>query len=184
MAEVRESFPVLEEGGNGAGVPLAKAVNTVTDPSGLAGLIGFSFKDSAGKVVLPQLTSDGKIMVDTEADTGVDKSANGEVAPGSSSEVMIAELSLTASKIYKDIEYQTSCFRDAEWRLVYVDDPTGTPVETLLGKWVSGPGQFTVNNSFKHLKFTAPSTSPVLRIMAKNTNAQSALKAMISCIEI
>jgi len=178
MADVRESFPTLEDG-LGEGVTLA-ARQEGDSPATKNGSIGFSFKDSAGNVVLPQLTAGGAIKVDTDAANGTEKKAAAKVT-GNATEVMVAEITLTASKTYAEIFSRQSCFRDAIFRLVQLDNVTETELDYAL----CGPGQFTNEMGFKNLKITAGSTgTQKLKVMAKNVNTLSDFRAAITCVEL
>jgi hypothetical protein len=74
-----------------------------------------------------------------------------------------------------------SCFRDAHFQIVQVDDVT----ETILADILVDAGQPTVAMQLEGLSFTAGSTgTQQLKIMGKNMNAQSALRGTISVIEV
>lgn len=183
MADLRESFPILEDDGTGAGeAPISRVEGEAA--AAKEGLIGFSFKDSSGNVVLPQLDSQGRVVVtDLSAEEeGTCISGNGLLA-GSTSEGTVVELSLTASKVYNRVDFIASCFRDTIWRVVYVDDPNGTPAETELSSFVTGPGQFSLAHKMDCLEFTAPSTDPVLRLVAKNLNSTSDMRGTLAVLE-
>lgn len=178
MANVRESFPTLEDT-SGEGVVLSQ-VESGDSPINKNGSIGFAFRDSSGNVVMPQLTAEGKLPVDTEAAAGTEKKA-AALAGGSSTEVEVASITLTVNKVYTDINARVSCFRDAVFRLVQLDNVTETELDYAL----SGSGQYTNEMGFGLLKITAGSTgTQKIRVMAKNENALSDFRAAITCLEI
>jgi hypothetical protein len=181
MAEIRESFPTTETAA-GAGAPLAQAVNTVTDPAGLTGSIAFSFKDSLGKVVLPALDPEGRVPVTLEG-VGVEKFATGFLAAGSATMVDItgASVALTPDKIHSQIVVTVSCFRDAIFNLVQIDDAT----TTILARFRVGPGQYSYTwNGHKKLVTAGSTGTQTLKVQGQNLNTQSEMDAEISFIEL
>lgn len=178
MSELRESFPTLESQVDQSGVALAARVEGDT-PVAMQGSIGFSFKDSAGNVVLPQLNAAGQIPVTSEVN-GNGKYARGTNA-GSGSVVTIASLALTVNKRYENIRALVSCFRDTTFQLIMSDNA----VETILADIRCGPGQFTNDIDLGDLEFVAGATgAQLLLIKGKNENANSTMTATVSCKEL
>lgn len=180
MAEIRESFPILENTGTNAGEALASKQEGVA-PGGHNGLMAFSFKDSAGDLALPQLDPEGRLPVTLEG-VGVEKSAAGELAAGSGTMVDItgATVSLTNDKIYSQIKVNVSCFRDALFNIVFVDNG----VSTIIGRGRVGSGQYSVSVDLHKKLVTAGSTgAQVLKVQGQNMNTLSAMSAEISFIE-
>ena len=70
MADVNEIFYILADSSTGAGEAAISRIEGEA-AAGIAGLIGFAFKDSSGNVVLPQLDSQGRLPVTEEAAAGV-----------------------------------------------------------------------------------------------------------------
>lgn len=180
MSNLRESFPSLEDtGASNAGAALAKAVNATTDPTGLNGSIGFSFKDSLGKVVLPTLNSAGQIPVTSEK-AGNNLYARGTHA-GSGTEQLLAKITLANSKVYEDIFMLVSSFRDTEFRLTWNDNA----VEVELGAMLTGPGSLTASAKLEGVEFTSGATgTQELKVYGQNQNAVSTMKATIAVKEI
>lgn len=142
MADCKPLFRILNDNATGEGqAPDARIEGEAA--ASQEGLIGFSFKDSSGNVVLPQLTSTGKIQVDTEGDETVCKSAYGTNA-GSLTFVDLATYVATLSKVHKDFEINVASTQESLFQLVYVDDVGGAPTETVLGTFIVGAGQYTV----------------------------------------
>lgn len=180
MAEIRESFPSLEDA-SGVGAPLSKAVNATTDPTGLSGSIGFSFKDSLGNVILPTLDGEGRLPVSLEG-AGIEKSAVGVLAAGSATMVLItgASITLTVNKIYTQIRANVSCFRDAVYNVIHSDNA----VETIIGKIRVGSGQYTFEWTAGKKYVTAGATGvQLLLIKGQNQNTQSEMSCELSCVE-
>jgi len=183
MADLREVFPILQDSATGEGeAPISRIEGEAA--AGQEGLIGFSFKDSSGNVILPALTPQGKIPVDTEAAAANCLDANGELAAGSVGtivDVTGAVITLTASKTYRKIGILASCLRASLFQLVQVDDIT----ETVISEVVVGPGQFTVCCELGCLQFTAGATgTQELKVKAKNFNHASSLRATVTAEEL
>jgi hypothetical protein len=180
MAEVRESYPSTEDG-SGVGVPLSNAVDTVTAASGKNGSIGFAFKNSSGAVVLPALNVSGQILVTPEV--GTKKFATGALAPGSGTMVDItgATITLTATKVSTDVVVTVSCYRDALFNLVQIDDAT----TTILARFRVGPGQFSyVWTGNKKFVTAGAAGTQTLKVQGQNQNTLSEMDAEISLIEL
>lgn len=164
MAHLRETFPILEDSATGAGEVLHKVVEG-SAPGAKNSLIGFSFKDSAGNVVLPQLTSEGKIAVDFEgAGVSVSASSEGEIG-GALTETVVCEVALVASKTYGKLHGNVACFKEAIFYLYQVDDVT----ETIIGHALVGPGQYTFKIDLGQKEIVAGATgTQQLSLRAKN----------------
>lgn len=177
MADLRESFPTLQDATTGEGIALAARTEGQAAAS-QQGAIGFSFKDSSGNVVLPQLTANGKIMVDTEAVSGTPVNASAKVTPASVGTLTtIASLTLTASNFYREIEAEGSCFRDSEIIIEQVDDAT----TTVLARGIVGPGQFNVPLKVKQIQAGATGTQ-TLRVRGTNLDKVSDLRGNIRAV--
>jgi len=177
MADLRESFPGLEDVTSKEGKALGARVEGET-PVAVNGAIGFSFKDSAGNVVLPQLNANGELAVSEGA--GVSVSARGTAA-GSGTLVTVATLTLTVDAIYDDIEFVCSSFRDSRFQLVFNDNAS----ESILADSLVGPGCMTANICLNNVNVVAGSTgTQELLVKALNNNALSDFYATVSCKEI
>lgn len=158
MAEVdvRESFPTLEDASTKAGLALTKVTSGDT-PTGLNGLMALAFRDSAGNLILPQLNADGALPVtsDTVGQTALSSFVS---AAGTTSYQTLATVALTHGRRYDMLNASGSCFRDAVFELVHIDDSAVTPVETIIGKrrtngaspnwsFVGGPTSFVAGST-------------------------------------
>ena len=178
MAHVRESFPMLEDA-NQEGVAV-RAIQAGDSTASKNGLLGFSFKDSSGNAVLPQLTPEGKIAVDMEG-AGVSKSAtsDGEVA-GSLTLTDVCEVALNVSKTYGKVSANVSCFKEAMFYLVQLNDVT----ETIIGHALVGPGQYTAEINLGQTEFVSgASGTQKLILKAKNLNKASDFMGNVACLE-
>jgi len=59
-------------------------------------------------------------------------------------QVTIGEVTINVSKVYACLEYASSSNVDTIWTACYVDDADGTPTETIIHEWLTGPGQPSV----------------------------------------
>lgn len=179
MAHVRESFPMLEDAVTKEGVAAHKSQNGDAS-AGKVGITGWVFKDSAGNLVHPQLTPEGKLPVDFEG-AGVAKSAtsDGEI-PGALTLTDICEVSLNTSKTYGKIHANGSCFKEAIFYLVQVNDAT----ETILSSFIVGPGQYSFHADLKATEFTSGATgTQKIVLKARNLQKESDFLGDISCLE-
>jgi len=183
MADLRESFPILEDSATGAGEALISRIEGEASAA-IAGSIGFSFKDSSGNVILPQLDASGKIPVTFDA-TGTELNAHGAVA-GSASFVDVAVITAALTKVYSNFHYNVSCLRSAHFQLVHVDDVGVTDTETILCDVILGPGQYTLTDLAPRKEFDTTGLTGVqnIKIKAKNLGQLSDLRGCISIIEV
>ncbi len=142
MADLEEVFKITADSITGAGIaPISRVEGDAA--AAQAGLIGFSFKDSSGNVVLPSLTASGALPVDTSGVAGTCLKAAGENA-GSLTEVTLATITGQLAKSYSQIELIASCLRTTRFRVVHVDDVGVGDTETELYSGLVGAGQFTI----------------------------------------
>lgn len=179
MAHIRESFPILEDAVTKVGEALHKSQNGDAS-AGKVGLTGWVFKDSNGNLVHPTLTPEGKLPVDFQG-AGVPKSAssNGEVT-GALTLTTICEVDLTADKTYGKISARGSCFKEAIFYLVQVDDAT----ENIIGHCIVGAGAYSAPIDLGATEFTAGSTgTQKLILKAKNLTKESDFLGSLACLE-
>lgn len=178
MADTRESFPTLE-GSSQEGLALRAAVEG-DSPTSKNGSIGFSFKDSTGNVVLPQLDSAGRIkIVSGTGATGNGKKARG-TASGNASLVTVASLTLTVNKVYDNLDFIVSCFRDALFQVILSDNAA----ETVIADALCSPGMTSFHGALKEAEISTGATgTQLLLIKAQNMNALSDFRAALSVNE-
>ena len=170
MADIREIFTILEDDGSGAGVKLPARIEG--DASAAKnGLIGFSFKDAAGNVILPQLSAAGGIPID---EPGTCLSANGSVAGVVLVATDAATLALTLVKTYSKVDLVLSSTQTVKWDIVYIDDVGGAPSETNLLSVITGSGQFHYANKTDCLKFDTIAGTGVQNIVIRGTQLKGA----------
>lgn len=179
MAELRESFPTLENVATQEGVAFGARVEG-NAAAGVQGAIGFSFKDAAGNVVLPTLDAAGRLPIALDA-AGNGKRARGQNSSGSASQVTIATMTLVANKRYENIHVLVSCYRDATYQLIWNNNGT----EEVLADLRVGPGHFTTSIDLGDMEIQAGATgTQQFLLKAINENALSALSGTVSCKEL
>lgn len=171
MADLREVFPILQDESTGAG---EAPISRIEGESGIAqeGMIAFSFKDQSNNVILPVLTSEGKIPVDTEAFGGSCKYDYGTNA-GSLTAVDVATLdgtAITTGNNYMNFEFAVSCLRTTLWDIVYIDDVGVSDTETALYSFVTGPGTFHECCKINCLHLDTTGGTGVQNIVLRGTN--------------
>lgn len=183
MADIQEVFKIIEDEGTGNGEALRKRQEGDA-AAGQNGSIGFAFKDDSGNVVLPALTSDGKIPVDTETAAGTvvrgrETLVSGSVTAGSDNDVVT--LTLTPSQQYSMSDYMGSTTRICKWTLVQNDNGS----ETILDVFFTGPGQYSFSENPKNLSFSSGATGTQELILRGNPlNTATDLHGRVSIIDL
>ena len=183
MADLATCFPILENDSTKAGECATSRVEGDV-AAGKKGLIAFSFKDSSGNVILPQLTSAGALPVDTEGVNFTCLDAEGENAsPVVDTEVDLATITLTDATVYQNIWVLVTATRWSLYRIYWVDDVGGTDTEADIG-WIHvGPGQYTVCCEMPCKEFTSGTTAE-LRVAGTAKSQVSTLRASMSVREV
>lgn len=174
MANLNEVFKTLVDATTGDGEALISRIEGEA-AAGQEGAIGFAFKDSSGNVVLPQLNADGTIAVSFE--TGTCLSTSGQVPAGSLTDVDVATLTLGNSEVYSKIEAIVSATRLTEYTLVWDDNGS----ETILGRVLVGPGQYTVDIDLACLMFTSGAAgTQELIVRGRNEDVLTCMNAILA----
>ena len=190
MADINEVFNILADSSTGAGEAAISRIEGEASAA-IAGLIGFSFKDSSGDVVLPQLDAQGRLPITGDAVAGACFNAHGELAAGSLTiaKVTGAEITLTAAKVYHAISATGCCLRSSLFEVTHIDDEGVGDTETILEEFIVGPGQFSFQTSLDCLELdtTGGTGTIVLTLRAKNftgtPSALSSLRGTIAALE-
>lgn len=179
MADLRTSFMILEDSATAAGLPLHKALEGETATAKNAHGV-FAAKDPSGNFKYLETNAQNELKVSTAGDEAYVK-ATGTVA-GSASFVAVATLTLVAGKTYRNIGWIVSCYRDAEFKFVQVDDMTTTDVTKGI---IVGSGAPTDSDAQPGLSVVAgASGTQTLAIHAKNASALSDFRATLTAIEV
>lgn len=165
MANEREIFTVLEDSVTGSGVA-QQARQEGDSPASINGSLGFSFKDSSGNVVLPQLDVNGALPVSFDSGACID-GASKDVAAVVNSFVDVITLSLSLLKNYSKLEFSASCTQTTHWEIVYIDDVGGTPTETLLHSFITGAGQFSYGQKLECAEFNTNAGTGVQNLVLR-----------------
>ena len=185
MAECKPLFHPLDDG-TGQGIAAHKVIEGDA-AAGKNAQIAFAFKDSSGNVVLPQLSAQGKILVDTESQNGVCKSAYAEDVNGNTAFVDLASITGQLNKKYNRFEVMVSSTHESLFQLVHVDDDGGvSPTETVLATYIVGPGQYTIccKLDCKEVDTTGGTGTQTLKIKGKNLFKACAMYASLSLEEV
>ena len=182
MSEKNPLVGTLEDftiGNEGAGLaPKVKAVGS--DTTGNAQMV-LAFRDSAGNLVLPQLTPDGRLPVTNDA-AGLFKKAYGLNA-GTAVEAAVATLSLTVLKTYVKVGVSVSSFVESIFRIVQKNDAT----ETDIGLIRVGAGAYTAQFIMPEMELTAGATGvQSIIVYGRNllANKVSQFDATITAVEV
>lgn len=181
MADLRTSFTVLEDATTQAGLPLHKVAqgDALAGKNAIAALIA---KDPAGNLIYPVTNSLGELVVSTESSTAAALLSEDGTSVGSASDADIVTLTLQNDMTYRELEAVVSCFRDAVFKIVHVDDA----VTNILVPGVRcGAGSLNSVLNFKTLEFVTGSTgTQELKIIGKNLNALATMDGVLSVKEI
>lgn len=163
---------------------LTKVVEGLATSTSHNGLIGFSFKDSSGNYVLPQLDASGRLGVTQNVGTPSNIFGFHAGSP-LGTPVDIANLTLTATKEYSDLEVLISCNEGARMQLIQDNNS----VETVLAEYILDAGQYTFKGFLDHVNITAGATgTQELLIRGENlgngTGQQGRMTASVSALEI
>lgn len=195
MAETRELFNILSDGtdqgaeykgkapGDAASTDRQAPVLPAVDGAGnlqniphrnvgdadSPGLPAFSFKDSAGNLVRPQLNADGTVPV--SFNSGTAKSASGLATIAAlNTEQDVVSITLAANDVVKANMAMGSAFQPMIF-VMYHDD-NGTLNE--LVRFVVGPGDFSHTANLDNIEFTAGAIG-TQRLVLRATQLRGAL---------
>jgi len=173
MADIDEIFATLEDAlGNGVS-PIMRQEGDSS--ASLEGSIKFSFKNVAGQLTLPRLTSDGKLVVDTEAEGGAFRYKYGKLN-GTLTLTDSLTITLENDITYKDVTFLIACLQESYGEVVWNNDG----VETVLTTGLVGAGQYSFRGNAHCLSFATPSTgTQELIIRAKNFEVESDIRTAL-----
>lgn len=181
MADVRTNFPVLEDAATQAGLPLHKVLegDSSTGKNALASLVA---ADAAGNLQYMRVNQNNELVVSMESSISFALLTESGTNAGSTSYADLVTIALQNDLVYRELEAIVSCFRDAVFQVVLVDNA----VETILVHGIrAGAGNYNGPLSFKTLEFVAGTTGiQKLIIRGKNLNATSTLDAALTIKEI
>jgi len=184
MADKRAAFATLQDFSTDEGLSLHKALEG--DASANKNAHGaFVATDASGDFQYMRVNSNNELIVDTESAAVACLSESNSTAGNKVTEQEVAKVTLQSSKEYNELSIVGSCFREAQFRLVAVDDVGVTDVETEIARFKVGPGQYSFQADGKCLAFTSGSTGvQELQVLAINLNAASDFDGTISAEEV
>ena len=173
MADIKEIFATLEDSlGNSEALTSRQEGESVGSSKGA---IAFNFKDSSANVAIPSLTSDGKIMVDTEAYAGAAKSGYNKLT-GTTTLTDSVTLTLENSIQYIGIDFHASSLHASLIQVVAIDNGS----ETLLSESLIGPGHYSNYTGTNCISFTSGATgTQELVLRAKNFEVASDIRTYL-----
>ena len=182
MADVRSHWVTLENPTTTAGVPLHHVTEGDAANARNAHAV-LPVKDDSGNLqYIPMV--DGKVSVTFQGGDISNLSDRGEHAGDNSTYQDIATIVLQNDTVYEKLGWVLSCFRDAHFEIVFIDDVGGTPTETVLADILCGPGDYTDSNELIEVTFTSGSTGTQnLVVRGKNMNAASTMRGTITIQE-
>jgi len=145
------------------------------------GQANLTVKDESGNLqYIPML--DGRISVTSDI-PGTIFEDNQTTTATKGTDVDSASLTLTASRVYDEVEIIVSSFKPVLWKLVQIDDATTTTLFSV----VTGSGSFDFSKLFKNKQVTAgASGTQTLKITGNQltgSGSDSDMHTYISCIE-
>lgn len=162
----RELFSILDDGTGAGDAPDGRIEGEAA--AAQEGLIGFSFKDSSGNVILPALNAAGQLPVSLEAsEICIDGSSTALGILNTAVDVVTLTLSLT--KVYRALELTASASFLTLWTVVAIDDVGGTPVETEKWRGMTGPGQFALPVKLHCAEFDTTGGTGVQNLVLRGT---------------
>jgi len=180
-----QAFPVLEDPTTKTGVALAKVLenDAAAGKNALPALVGI---DPAANLRYLKTNTAGELVVDTDSEEVACLSAAAKVTGDNAIEQDVVSVTLQNSVEYKKIGWIVSCFRQAEYRIVHIDDDGGVgEAENELSTILVGPGDYTDSGELTCLNFTSGATgTQTLKVVAINKDAASDLRATISVLEM
>ena len=183
MADIRVSFPMLEDASTEAGLPLHKVLegDAILNKNALAALAA---KDASDNFKYLKVNANGELIVNTEGNDLVCMSEQGTITGHKTVYQDVVDIALTAETVYKELSWVCSCFRDAHYEILWIEDEGGTPTEHLLADVLVGSGDLTDSGQLC-VNFTTGATGDqILRARAINQNALSDFRASLSIHEV
>jgi len=101
-------------------------------------------KNTSGDPTLLCVNDDGELLVSSDS-PGTCKHDRGTATTTDAVTFEdTATITGALTKVYDNFEFSGSSTVEVLWKICYIDDAGGTPVETILADFITGPGQYTV----------------------------------------
>lgn len=183
MADLRTSFATLEDSATQAGAPLHKVLegDASAAKNASAGLVAV---DPSSDLAYLKVNAAGELIINAEGEDTNTLDGYGNSA-GSTSDVDVVTLTLTVDKVYKDIAFAISSFRDTVWTVVHDDDVAGVGQSNTLAVLRTGAGNMSLIDQLKSIRFTAGSIgTQELKVVGKNLTVASDMDASLQVKEL
>jgi len=165
MANKKGAFGIINDGA-GAGLAITKAIPGTTLGSAIAVTAATpAFVNSSGVLVFPQLNPQGQIQVTLDS-AGECNHVTGKVT-GSTSFQNVASFTGALLKLYDKLGVVVMSMTECDWELVYINDAAGTPVETILAYFDTGPGQYTFTVSADCIEVDTTAGTGVQKLLVR-----------------
>lgn len=176
------NFPILQDTADNSGAPWHLTAEGDAVNARNKGMVVIA-KDSLGNAQIPEVDSQNRLLVNSEGADTVGLKGEGDNA-GSGTFVDLFDITLQNDTQYQQLEWLVSCFREATFEILWIDDEGGTPTETILCTPKVGSGAYS-NSGQLFAPFTTGSVgNQVLRVRALNQTALSQLEAAASIQEV
>lgn len=181
MADLRASYPSLEDAVTGAGLALHKVLqgDALAAKNASAALIA---KNVGGQLRYPIVNAQDELIVSTQGGSLANLSDNGNVAGNASTYQTIVTIPLQAAFSYKNLKALVHCYRDARFKVVL--DDNGTPVILAQGMSVTA-GDSSDNLDWEGFSFDSGATGTQnLLLQGLNQNSVSDLGGTLAIDEV
>lgn len=157
-------IPAVDGSGNMQNIPYRSVGDADSD-----GVPGFSFRDSSGNLVRPQLSATGQVPVSFQSGTPDSASAVATIA-ALSTEQDVVSITVAANDVVEANMAMGSAFQPMLW-VLYHDDNSSL---NELARFVTGPGDFSHLANLANITFTA-GASGTQRLVLRATQLRGKL---------
>lgn len=182
MADLRSSFPSLEDASTGGGLALHKVLqgDALAAKNASAGLVA---RDAGNLLRYLLVDGSGALQVNTQGASLANLNDNAVVSGGTTYQTVVT-IPLQAAYTYKNLAWVAGCYRNARFKIVLDDD--GTPT-TLVQGIITGPGATTDGKELMGFSFDS-GASGVQNLLLQGINLTavdvSDLSGMLSVDEV
>lgn len=184
---LNQIFKILKDATTGEAYALTKRVVGDVMDATVDAMAVFIGKDVDGNAAYAKFNAEGALFVSNDAGAPTNGApltlAAGSQTKGVEDEV--GTVALEQSKKYGKIDCQIIGTRDALWRLAWVEDNAGTPVETTIGYGFTGPGEPESKICPSIKEFTTTATGDqVIKLYVTPLDKESDVYANVSAYKL
>jgi len=144
----------------------------------------FMAKNATGNARIPLVDANDHLVISLESGDTANIGDEGSNT-GSTSIVDVITIPTLANKVYRNLSYMGSSFRDTVFTLVAIEDVGGSPVETELFQFRVGSANNTEAENLPEFQYTAGSTGvQTLVLRGQNTQSPSNMSGRIDIKEV